>query len=84
MTTMKKPDIGTKMYFVCEHLYCIPNHAGPVKEYCVCEAEVVGFFTGGYTEVQLVGDGRHITSSYRRSEREYSMRRKKRLAMRRP
>ena len=56
MSTMKKPDIGTKMYFVCEHLYCIPNHAGPVKEYCVCEAEVVGFFTGGYTEVQLVGD----------------------------
>lgn len=56
MTTMKKPDIGTKMYFVCERLYYIPNHAGPVKEYCVCEADVTGFFTGGYTEVQLVGD----------------------------
>ena len=53
---MEKPDIGTKVYFVCEYLYYIPGHAGPVKEYCVCGAEVAGFFTGGYTEVRLVGD----------------------------
>lgn len=50
-----RPAIGTKMYVVHEHLYYIPGHAGPVMEYCVCETEVRGFFTGGYTEVRLVG-----------------------------
>lgn len=50
-----RPEIGTKMYSVHEHLYYIEKHAGPVLEYCVCEAEVTGFFQGGYTEVCLVG-----------------------------
>lgn len=71
MTTTKKPDIGAKMYFVCEHLYHIPNYTGPVMEYCVCEAEVVGFFAGGYTEVRLIGDdpdGNRTPYSVRLSE----------------
>lgn len=51
----KRPDIGTKMYSVREHLYYIQNHAGPLLEYCVCEAEVTGFFEGGYVEVRLRG-----------------------------
>ena len=68
---MKKPDIGTKMYFVCEHLNYIPNHAGPVKEYCVCEADVTGFFAGSYTDVRLIGDdpdGNRTPYSVRLSE----------------
>lgn len=51
----KKPEIGDKMYSVHEHMYYIPDHAGPVVEYCVCEATVTGFFTGGYTEINLLG-----------------------------
>ena len=68
---MKKPDVGTQMYFVCEHLYYIPDHAGPVKEYCVCEADVTGFFTGRYTDVRLAGnspDGRRTLHSFKLSE----------------
>lgn len=42
------------MYAVFEHLYYIPNHAGPIMEYCVCKGTVRGFFTGGYTEVCLL------------------------------
>lgn len=52
----KKPEIGDTMYSVHEHQYYIPNHAGPVLEYCVCEATVRGFFTGSFTEVCLVGE----------------------------
>lgn len=52
----KRPVIGTKMYAVHEHLYYIPGFPAPVMEYCVCEAEVRGFFTGGYTEVRLIGN----------------------------
>ena len=43
------------MYSVHEHRYYIPGSAAPVMEYCVCEAEVRGYFTGGYTEIRLVG-----------------------------
>lgn len=51
----KHPDIGTRMYSVHEHLYYISERAAPVLEYCVCEAEVTGFFKGGYTEICLTG-----------------------------
>lgn len=51
----KKPAIGTKMYSVHEHLYYIKDRHAPVLEYCVCEAEVTGFFKGGYEEVKLSG-----------------------------
>lgn len=68
---MNRPAIGAKMYFVKEHLYYIPNHSAPTKEYCVCEAEVTGFYTGGYTEVVLSGkdpDGYKTPYYYKLSE----------------
>lgn len=50
-----RPEIGTKMYSVHEHLYRLPGRTGLFLEYCVCEAEVVSFFTLRYTEVKVVG-----------------------------
>lgn len=47
--------VGTKMYAVNEHLYYIPGNPAPVKEYCVCEAEVRGFYQGGYVDICLFG-----------------------------
>lgn len=47
----RKPEIGDTMFHVCEHLYYVPEHAAPLNEYCVCEATVVGFLKGGYTEM---------------------------------
>lgn len=64
---MKKknlPDIGTAMYSVHEHFYYIPGHVAPVKEYCVCDAEVKEYFQEGrYAEIRLVGKlpGRGMT-----------------------
>ena len=51
----RRPEIGETLYFVCEHFYYIPNHAGPVTEYCVCSGKVKTFLTGRYTEMRLVG-----------------------------
>lgn len=59
MQMMKRkdwPKVGTKMYSVHEHLYYVPGRAAPVMEYCVCEAEVQGYFQGGYIEICLVGN----------------------------
>jgi hypothetical protein len=50
----KQPLNGTKMYSVHEHLYHISGRVGIFLEYYVCEAEVVGFFTLSYTEVNVV------------------------------
>ncbi len=63
MKRNERPAFGTKMYSVHEHLYYIPGRAGPVSEYCVCEAEVQGFFQGGYVEICLLGKlpGRGMT-----------------------
>lgn len=64
-------EIGTKMYFVQEHRYYIPDHAGPILEYCVCEAEVKRFIQGGYTEVEMIGqspDGYSTPSYYKLSD----------------
>lgn len=55
MKREKRPEIGATMYSVQEHLYYIPDRASPVREYCVCEAEVRGFFVGGYVEICLTG-----------------------------
>lgn len=55
MKSGDRPKIGTMMYSVHEHLYYIPDRAAPVMEYCVCEAEVRGYFIGGYTEIRLLG-----------------------------
>lgn len=65
------PAVGTKMYFVVEHRYYIPDHAAPMMEYCVCEGEVTGYFTLGYTEMHLVGsnpDGFTAPSHYKVKE----------------
>lgn len=66
MNHNKRPDTGTKMYLVHEHLYYIEGHAAPVLEYCVCEAKVTGFFQGSYTEVCLIGlSPKGFTTLYR-------------------
>ena len=56
MKRNERPAIGTKMYSVHEHPYYIPAETAPVIEYCVCEAEVQGFFEGGYVEICLRGE----------------------------
>ena len=56
LARVKRPDIGTMMYHVQEHLYYEEDiRVSPFLEYCVCEAVVVGFFQGGYEEVCLKG-----------------------------
>ena len=57
MARVERPEIGTEMYAVFEHLYYIPGHTAPVMEYCVCKGTVRSFFTGGYTEVSLLFSG---------------------------
>lgn len=51
----KRPEIGTVLWSVHEHLYYIPDHAGPVKEYCVCSSVVKGYYEGGYVEIVTSG-----------------------------
>lgn len=56
MKRNERPAIGTKMYSVHEHLYYDKSiRTSPLTEYCVCEAEVRGFFEGGYVEICLTG-----------------------------
>lgn len=51
-----RPEIGTKMYFVVEHLYYDKTiRTAPFTEYCVCEGEVASFFKKNYTEMTLRG-----------------------------
>lgn len=57
MARVERPEIGTEMYAVFEHIYSVQNRAGPLLEYCVCKGTVRGFFTGGYTEVRLLFTG---------------------------
>ena len=52
---VSRPPVGSVMYDVHEHLYYIPDHAGPVKEYVVAAGEVTGFFEGGFVEICLRG-----------------------------
>ncbi len=67
MRRSERPDLGTKMYSVHEHRYYQRGKkAAPYFEYVVLEGEVVGFFTGSYTEVCLKGpDGDGYTFPYR-------------------
>ena len=51
----KRPEIGTVLWSVHEHLYYVPGCAGPVKEFCVCDSEVTGYYEGGYVEICTVG-----------------------------
>ena len=55
MKRKERPAIGTKMYFIYEHFYKTPGRAGPLTEYCVCEAEVTGFFEGSWVDICLKG-----------------------------
>lgn len=67
----KRPDVGTKMYFVQEHRYYTDARTGPLLEFCVCEGEVTGFFKKGFEEVRLVGlspDGYRTPYFYKLSD----------------
>lgn len=49
-----KPEIGSKVWFVAEHLYNakgLPHN--PQYEFSVYEGEVLGYRVGGWTDVQL-------------------------------
>lgn len=64
-----KPEIGTTMYYVCEHFYYRKDNSPvPAKEYCVCSGVVTGYFLGGYPEFRVVGknpDGFPVPRHYR-------------------
>ncbi len=66
---VKRPDIGTTMYTVWEHLYYDRSvRTGPLMEYVVCEGKVTGFFEGSWLDIKLRGpnaDG-HLTPYTRR------------------
>lgn len=47
----KRPDIGSTLWIVHEHLYYVPEHVAPVKEYVVLPGKVIGYFEGGYVEI---------------------------------
>ena len=42
MARVERPEIGTEMYAVFEHLYSVQNRAGPLLEYCACKGTVRG------------------------------------------
>lgn len=48
------PPIGTTLYLVREHLYYVPNRAGPMLEYVVCAGNVREFIIGRRAEMKLV------------------------------
>ena len=67
----KRPPVGTVLWSVHEHLYYIPGHAGPVKEYCVCNLTVTGYYEGGYVEICTTGkspDGYRTPYRYKLSD----------------
>ena len=51
----KRPEIGTTLWSVHEHLYYIPEKAAPVTEYCVCESKVRNCIEGNFTQICSVG-----------------------------
>ena len=51
----KRPEIGTTLWSVHEHLYYIPEKAAPVTEYCVCESKVRNYIEGNFTQICSVG-----------------------------
>lgn len=58
MARVERPEIGTEMYAVFEHLYS--NKSAParsLKEYCVCKGTVRSFYTGSYTDVCMLFRG---------------------------
>lgn len=69
MARVDKPEIGSEMYAVFEHLYSSKSApARSLKEYCVCKGTVRGFYTGNYTDVCLLfqrPDGAPFLSYYK-------------------
>ncbi len=66
---MKRPDIGTTMYTVWEHLYYDHSvRTSPLMEYVVCEGKVTGFFEGSWVDIKLTGPNPegHMTPYTRR------------------
>ena len=52
MARMYRPPVGTKVWFVSEHLY-YAGRASPELEYSVYQGEVLGYRTGNWTDVQI-------------------------------
>ena len=62
-----RPQKGTTMFCVQEHLYYTPGRAGPAKEYVVFEGKVAGFYDGpGWVDIQLQGRGADGTETVHR------------------
>lgn len=38
------PDVGMPVWYVCEHFYYVPGHAGPYFEYVVCQGIVAKYY----------------------------------------
>lgn len=75
MARVERPEIGTEMYAVFEHLYSVQNRAGPLLEYCVCKGTVRGFFTGGRAhdnsaQVERESHGNRENQTGRRNKRD--------------
>ena len=54
---MCKPEIGTGMWDVSEHLYHVAGQASPLLEYVVCAVRVKGYFKGSYVSIDVT-DGK--------------------------
>ena len=57
MSRQERPEIGSILWDVHEHLYYDKSvRISPLTEYVVTPGEVVGYFEGGFVEVKLVGE----------------------------
>ena len=50
-----KPEIGSKVWFACEHFYHRPNmdKYQPEYEFMIYEGEVKGYRTGNWTDINI-------------------------------
>lgn len=48
--------VGDVIWYVREHLYYVPEHAGPLLEYSVCKGKVIGHYNGRIKEAKIIGD----------------------------
>ena len=48
-----KPDIGTNVWFVTEHLYYVPGRNAPEHEYCVYQGEIIRYRVGAWTDAVI-------------------------------
>lgn len=65
------PEIGTKLYFVCEHIYSTEERTAN-KEYVVCSGELTNYIeNSSWTSMRIVGPGPYgyeIVSYYKPQE----------------